>query len=222
MVVALSAVLYAYATLKILTGFPNKWSVHSHFARWRKQHYDTFLDPRVDVVRHGMAIDERRKDFARVIWGGKANIHPHAAGELEPFVQLWFAGNHSDIGGSYPEDESRLSDISLTWMVQEATSIKFPILLEETKLNLFPDAAGVQHCESWSLRDKYRHWWSGWIRWPVKYRDILSEAQLHPSVQARFALDQVQHCDTMECYRPAALQEHAWVRHYYQTGEPKI
>ncbi|WP_354105416.1 DUF2235 domain-containing protein [Bradyrhizobium sp. LB14.3] len=31
--------------------------------------------------------------------------------------QVWFAGNHSDVGGSYPENEARLSDISLGWMV---------------------------------------------------------------------------------------------------------
>ncbi|MVT70069.1 hypothetical protein GPL21_33845 [Bradyrhizobium pachyrhizi] len=29
---------------------------------------------------------------------------------------MWFAGNHSDVGGSYPESETRLSDISLGWM----------------------------------------------------------------------------------------------------------
>jgi hypothetical protein len=37
--------------------------------------------------------------------------------EPEQFDQIWFAGNHADIGGSYPENESRLSDIALDWMV---------------------------------------------------------------------------------------------------------
>ncbi|WP_442869806.1 phospholipase effector Tle1 domain-containing protein [Bradyrhizobium sp. CCBAU 11361] len=27
--------------------------------------------------------------------------------------QVWFAGNHSDVGGSYLENEGRLPDISL-------------------------------------------------------------------------------------------------------------
>jgi hypothetical protein len=34
-------------------------------------------------------------------------------------VQMWFAGNHSDIGGSYPEAESRLSDNALAWMIAQ-------------------------------------------------------------------------------------------------------
>ncbi|SDG02432.1 Uncharacterized alpha/beta hydrolase domain [Bradyrhizobium brasilense] len=38
-------------------------------------------------------------------------------------VQMWFAGNHSDIGDSYPETEPRLSDNALTWMIEEAASI---------------------------------------------------------------------------------------------------
>jgi hypothetical protein len=33
-------------------------------------------------------------------------------------IQLWFAGNHSDIGGSYAEAESRLSDNALWWMIE--------------------------------------------------------------------------------------------------------
>ena len=36
--------------------------------------------------------------------------------DVTRFRQVWFAGNHSDIGGSYPENESRLSDITLDWM----------------------------------------------------------------------------------------------------------
>ncbi|WP_420969397.1 phospholipase effector Tle1 domain-containing protein [Bradyrhizobium sp. B120] len=33
---------------------------------------------------------------------------------------MWFAGSHSDVGGSYPENEARLSDISLCWMAHAA------------------------------------------------------------------------------------------------------
>ena len=57
--------------------------------------------------------------------------------DIEPFVQLWFAGNHSDIGGSYPETESRLSDIALKWMIDEARSLPDPLKIDDTKLNIF-------------------------------------------------------------------------------------
>ncbi|MHC2331961.1 hypothetical protein ACVIW0_001250 [Bradyrhizobium sp. USDA 4454] len=33
---------------------------------------------------------------------------------------MWFAGNHFDVDGSYPENETRLSDISLSWMAHAA------------------------------------------------------------------------------------------------------
>jgi len=47
---------------------------------------------------------------------------PEAGGGAEgppKMVQMWFAGNHSDIGGSYPEAESRLSDNALAWMIAQ-------------------------------------------------------------------------------------------------------
>src|SRR5262245_19652263 len=34
--------------------------------------------------------------------------------------QLWFAGVHSDVGGSYSESESELSQITLEWIIEEA------------------------------------------------------------------------------------------------------
>jgi len=34
--------------------------------------------------------------------------------------EVWFAGVHSDVGGSYPESESQLSKIALRWMLCEA------------------------------------------------------------------------------------------------------
>jgi len=34
--------------------------------------------------------------------------------------QVWFTGAHSDVGGSYPEKESGLSQIALEWMIREA------------------------------------------------------------------------------------------------------
>ena len=37
------------------------------------------------------------------------------------FEQLWFGGNHSDVGGSYAENELRPSDVyPLTWMADAA------------------------------------------------------------------------------------------------------
>jgi uncharacterized protein (DUF2235 family) len=76
--------------------------------------YDLHYPKDVRFARHAMAIDEYRKDFVRVQWGGSGTIPDPRPGEPFPFEQVWFAGNHADIGGSYPENESRLSDIPST------------------------------------------------------------------------------------------------------------
>lgn len=210
-----SAWLYVRSTLKLIRDFPKSGMFHFHFARWTKKHYDSFLDPCVDVVRHALSIDERRRDFPRVIWGGKKNIHAAEPGGIEPFQQIWFAGNHSDIGGSYPETESRLSDISLHWILEQATQAKHPILIDTEKLHTFPDSAGPQHCEVWSVSDRFYRWWNCWIRWPVQSRQIDPDAPLHPSVLERFDARAVLQCEIKKPYRPGSLREHDKVKHYY-------
>jgi uncharacterized protein (DUF2235 family) len=85
------------------------------WARLFKNGYDLHFPKEVRFARHATAIDESRNDFARVKWGG-SGLPPNRPGEPEVFQQIWFAGNHADIGGSYPETESRLSDIGLQWM----------------------------------------------------------------------------------------------------------
>jgi T6SS, Phospholipase effector Tle1-like, catalytic domain len=64
-------------------------------------------------ARHAMSIDENRADFARVPWGGVHNMGPERPDDYPDWLQqVWFAGNHSDVGGSYPENEALLSDIA--------------------------------------------------------------------------------------------------------------
>jgi uncharacterized protein (DUF2235 family) len=84
------------------------------WSRVLKRGYDLHLPKTARFARHAMAIDEYRKDFARVKWGG-TNLPRSHPGEPEVFEQVWFAGNRADIGGSYPENESRLSDVALKW-----------------------------------------------------------------------------------------------------------
>ena len=66
----------------------------------------------VSSVRHAVSIDERRCFFRQNLWG-----EPEGNQDVK---QVWFAGSHSDVGGSYPERESGLSQIALKWMVEEA------------------------------------------------------------------------------------------------------
>lgn len=77
---------------------------------WRMP-YTTDL-PDLSVIRHAVSIDERRAFF-------RQNLI-HVEPDDKRIKQIWFAGVHSDVGGSYPEAESGLSKIALKWMLDEA------------------------------------------------------------------------------------------------------
>jgi hypothetical protein len=185
-----------------------------HFALWRAKHYDRFLDPRIPVARHALAIDETRRHFGRVEWGGTINAD-RPDGDRPHFRQRWFAGNHSDIGGSYPEEESRLSDIALHWMVGEATAGPDPILIDRDKLHLHPDPHGPQHCEVFAQQQG--PWWKRLRPWPTQLRQIDELAELDDSVLTRFLANCITDCDQRTTYRPEALRAHRDVSNYYKN-----
>jgi uncharacterized protein (DUF2235 family) len=70
-------------------------------------------NPDLSVVRHAVSIDERRAFFRQNLFGTPSNPN-------QDVKEVWFAGVHSDVGGSYPETESQLSKIALRWMICEA------------------------------------------------------------------------------------------------------
>jgi uncharacterized protein (DUF2235 family) len=74
----------------------------------------TKQNPAVHAVRHAISIDERRCFFRQHLWG--------EPGKGQDVKQVWFAGVHADVGGSYPERESGLAQIALQWMVEEAVA----------------------------------------------------------------------------------------------------
>lgn len=79
----------------------------------------------VQVFRHAMAIDERRRMFRLLKWeeSQKFKTNPFVEddkAEEQDIKQVWFSGVHSDIGGGYPEVESGAAKIPLKWMVKEA------------------------------------------------------------------------------------------------------
>jgi uncharacterized protein (DUF2235 family) len=195
-------------------------------ARYRMAFYDTQLAYAVRYARQALAIDENRRQFDCVPWG-EDNTRPRAAGDASVparFRQMWFAGSHSDVGGSYPETESRLSDIALAWMVEEAMSLPEPILVDASVLKLYPDWAGMQHDErkaaisvapTWLTRLAFRLGLQNVYGWRLGHRRIPVDAELHPSVLTRFKLPAVLVHDHMVPYRPHALRRHWAVRGYW-------
>lgn len=207
---------YALSRVRLIKNYPAKGQFRLSYSPGLAGSYDLKLDTRVGFARHALAIDETRRDFARVGWGRKGEGVAKSENEPEWFKQIWFAGCHSDIGGSYAEDESRLSDVTLKWMVGEVQATPYPILIDDTKLRLAPSALGQQHCEIHPVRDAYPKWWflPRWS-WPAKPRKEAAGATLHPSVGERFAAAHVVQPDGVKPYRPSTLAADPTLKHFY-------
>ena len=197
-------------------------------ARYRMAFYDTKLHYAVRYARHALAIDENRTKFSCVPWE-EDQIKDRPGADPPRFKQVWFAGSHSDIGGSYPETESRLSDIALAWMVEEALGLPEPILIDPSVLQLYPDSAGAQHderkafmaaCPGWLVRLALLFIHARNFGWQEGHRRIPDDASLHPSVLQRFRHVAVMVHGDMVPYRPRALRRHHDVRGYY--GPPTL
>lgn len=130
----------------------------SHIARWSGKNYDRYIDREVCYLRHAMAIDEARAKFPRVPWGRAEDVKWNEERRNEGWLkQVWFAGNHSDIDGSYPEDESRLSDIALQRMLDELKTAIPEIKVRSVVLVTSPDPLGLQHDEREAVLSGSRH-----------------------------------------------------------------
>lgn len=199
---------YFLGRLRVIRDYPVPGKSRWHFASGASNSYDLRLDPRVEYARHALAIDEVRKDFARVGWGHRGDRPVRGPEQSEWLIQLWFAGCHSDIGGSYGEEESRLSDITLSWMLDEVSKTEHPILVDPSKLHLFPSASGMQHCEMERFLDRFPRWWPDRFRfsWPIKPRIEVLGAPVHESVMQRFNCNAINDCGRIGPYRPETLK----------------
>ena len=81
------------------------------FHRNKYKYHDIGLNSNIEHAYHALAIDERRKPFAPSLWNKPSGW----SGTLE---QAWFAGVHSNVGGSYSPDG--LANEALHWIVEKA------------------------------------------------------------------------------------------------------
>jgi uncharacterized protein (DUF2235 family) len=79
-----------------------------NFTKWYRPFPYTHSLENVSIVRHALAIDEKRKHY----------IPFRVSSKHKDLKEVWFAGAHSDVGGSYQDDS--LAKISLEWMIGEA------------------------------------------------------------------------------------------------------
>ncbi|MGX1320756.1 hypothetical protein AB7M17_004209 [Bradyrhizobium sp. USDA 377] len=189
-----------------------------HFAPAKHKFYDTTLNPHVGYAKHAISIDENRADFARVGWSptaAKAGVRDEH-GNLY-FEQVWFPGVHADVGGGYLENEARLSDVALNWMVAGASLIPDGLKHDGSVLRLSPNPAGQQHNEQAGsfLR-------AGVRKIPVDEKTGVSVSPMHKSVYRRFEAGPVLLYDRMAAYRPDNMRVHVDFRRYFDqsTAQP--
>jgi uncharacterized protein (DUF2235 family) len=213
-----AVIWYAATHAQYAVGLPEYSFLQTlHFTAPKMQFYDKHLNNSVWYARHAMSIDENRADFARVQWGSTQNKGPPRPDSYPDWLdQVWFAGVHSDIGGSYAENESRLSDIAMEWMVHAVANLPDAstpngngIKIDTRFLKVRPHPLGPQH----DAREPGYLW--GLWKWKKALRLIDPNAILHTSVYQRFAANKVQHFYAMEPYRPENLSKHVNLTQYY-------
>lgn len=215
---ALTGMLIYYSLrLKFVTGLPGfKWYETVHLTGIKMEFFDKTLNKNVRYARHALAIDENRADFDRVGWINDGDPPNREIEEGAWFTQYWFAGNHSDVGGSYPENESRLSDLSLKWMANQAK--KAGLLVNPAYLMLFGRPDGPQHDECrvgialWGMQ----------FKWREHSRRMVENATVHPSVKERFDGQEVLIFDETKKYRPALLKNHLTYKQTYLDEDEAV
>lgn len=194
---------------------------------------DMAQNPLMQRGRHAISIDERRCFYQDNIWGPPVPVDtPNAfLGEPRPadlpvmqdIRQVWFAGVHSDVGGSYTQETSGLANITLEWMLDEAEKAGANICPERKRLVLGELESGEPTPPNAALAPLYpkpKHktlhrslrgpWWpleflphryyakdnsKVIMRIPLgAYRLIPQGALIHPSVRERF--------QKHPCYKP--------------------
>jgi len=141
---------------------------------------DTALHPDVLNAYQALAVDERRCEFPPTLW-----TSPPAPGQT--IKQVWFAGVHCDVGGSYPE--TSLSDIALSWMMRKASTLG-----AQFNSGVFAQYATID--AKHALGTIHESWNPVW-GFP-KPRTIPDTASLANSVAVR--------CGQDTSYRPSTLQ----------------
>lgn len=77
----------------------------------------TLAGKRMRNVRHALSLDEHRWTFEPRIYEEVADLSG-----AQTLKQRWFPGVHCDVGGSYAQEESGISNHALEWMLQELSS----------------------------------------------------------------------------------------------------
>jgi uncharacterized protein (DUF2235 family) len=186
---------------------------------WDPMHLPyTAKNPDLSIGRQAVSIDERRVSFRQNLW----EVLPG-----QDIKQVWFAGEHTDVGGGYADAENGLSKITLEWMLCEAcqAGLKVDRAKVATILgysgNTYsrPDASAILHNSlsgPWLLLEALPHrYYDKTCHPPEKWRlplgrrrQMLPGAVVHDSVRQKIALGTGYNPPNV----PAVTEQEPWVR----------
>lgn len=123
---------------------PGLW----RFTQAQHAFHDHTLGPTTRNGFHAVAMDEKRVAYSPVMWMCPTDY----VGHME---QVWFRGNHGDIGGqiSGREDVRPLSNIPLVWMMERLNQCG--MVLPEDALQRFPQDENAPSTGPWHGWSKY-------------------------------------------------------------------
>jgi uncharacterized protein (DUF2235 family) len=104
----------------------------------------------VRTVRHAVSLDERRSLFQITGW---ASAHIDVK-------EVWFAGDHSDVGGGHASGNSPLADASLRWMLGEAVAAGLRFDLKKARREA-PSSADAAHEPAKGRRERWKFFLPG-------------------------------------------------------------
>ncbi len=108
-----------------------------------RKHAFTQTNPSVAAVRHAIALHEARVMFRPQHWHEDQQYwgNPFTRDKAVPqnVKEVWFRGVHGDVGGGYPEAESALAKLPLTWMIHELDGLGLTFKPQTVKTLVYGD-----------------------------------------------------------------------------------
>ncbi|AGB26708.1 hypothetical protein Mycsm_06571 (plasmid) [Mycobacterium sp. JS623] len=135
--------------------------------------------PHAKTIRHAVAIDEIRRPFAPYLVNLPNPKHLRVE-KNQDLLEVWFTGVHSDVGGMFAEG-TRLSDIPLKWMADEA--VASGLLVRPNAYAQMSQLDGVDPTGPW-----HKMPWV-WQLLGSGRRTVPETASIHASVRERVAKD---------------------------------
>ncbi|KAM0280353.1 hypothetical protein ACHAQH_004066 [Verticillium albo-atrum] len=96
---------------------------------------------------HALALDEYRTAFSPTLWErGPGNSNT-------VLRQVWFAGNHGDVGGGWEDEQS--ANVALAWMADQLASVGVEFSRPEMQ-RVFYDVHATAVPERWGMADIHK------------------------------------------------------------------